>query len=406
MSSHLSHLDSEGLRLITVGIDPDVADNVKEVAAQESVAFVSAFPDYSHHLIPAQLGQQLQGAAALVCLIDFDKSKDLAVATATAIQPLLNGRTTLIALSADGNPDHILNAMRAGCNEYLTKPLQADQLAGSLRKLRARWLSTLSCPTHAAGRILVFLSVRGGAGATTLAVHLGTFLARRHAQKTLIMDLHPHLGHVATSLGMDSHSYTFHELLRNVARLDPTLLSSYVGHHSSGADVLPSPASLSPAEPIAGDALGRVIRFLAEAYNYVLIDCPGGLEELNQVIIGGCDELYLVATPEVPALRDLARYVDRLAECNLPRAKLKVVINQNGSHRTLTVESIQQAIRHPVAITLPASSAELIRAVDTGEPIAPDRKSEFASQIRNWACSVAPAETRGIEAKRRFAFWN
>ncbi len=220
------------------------------------------------------------------------------------------------------------------------------------------------------------------------------------------MDLHPHLGHVATSLGMDSHSYTFHELLRNVARLDPTLLNSYVGHHSSGADVLPSPASLSQAEPIASDALGRVIRFLAEAYNYVLIDCPSGLDELNQVIIGGCDELYLVATPEVPALRDLVRYVDRLAECNLPRAKLKVVINQNGSHRTLTVESIQQAIRHPVAITLPASSAELIRAVDTGEPIAPERKSEFASQIRNWACSVAPAETRGIEAKRRFAFWN
>src|ERR1035441_6590665 len=66
---------------------------------------------------------------------------------------------------------------------------------------------------------------------------LGTFLAKRHAQKVLIVDLHPHLGHVAMLLGMDSHSYTFHELLRNVARLDLTLLNSYVVHHSSGVDV-------------------------------------------------------------------------------------------------------------------------------------------------------------------------
>ncbi len=406
MSLELSHLDCEGLCLITVGLDPGVADNVKQLALQESVKFVSAFPDYSQNPLNAHLVQQLQGAEALVCLIDFDKSTDLAVQTATTIQPLLNGRTTLIALSADENPDLILNAMRAGCSEYLTKPLRADQFSSSLRKLRTRWLSTPLRPSQPAGRVLAFLSVRGGAGATTIAVHLGSFLARRHAQKTLILDLHPHLGHVAMLLGMDSHSYTFHELLRNVSRLDLTLLNSYVAHHSSGTDVLPSPDSLSEGDFISADALGQAIRFLADTYNYVLIDSICGLDELNQAIIGCCDELYLVSTPEVPALRDLARYVDRLMACDMSPAKLKVVINQLSSHRMVTIENIEKAIRHPVSITLPSSSAELIRAVDTGEPISPEKKSEFASQIRNWASTLVPAEAARIETKRRFAFWN
>src|SRR5271167_2089353 len=156
LSLGLPHLDCEGLCLITGGLGPAVADNVRQVASQESVKFVCAFPDYSQNLLNAQLVQPLQGAEALVCVIDFDKSQDLAIQTASTIQPLVNGRTTLIALSADENPDLILNAMRAGCSEYLTKPLRADQLSSCLRKLRARLLSTPLHPAKAAGKVLAF----------------------------------------------------------------------------------------------------------------------------------------------------------------------------------------------------------------------------------------------------------
>ena len=404
MGSH--HIDGEGLCLITVGLDVEAAETARQVALQESVKLVSAFPDYPQGPLNGQLTRQLEGAEALVCLIDFDRSKDLAVETAMSIQPLMSGRATLMALSADENPDLILNAMRAGCSEYLTKPMQPDVLSTCLRKLRARWLAASLRASPAAGRVLAFLSVSGGAGATTIAVHLGTFLAKRQRQKTLIVDPHPHLGHVAMLLGMDAHSYNFHDLLGNIARLDLTLLSSYVAHHASGADVLPSSDSLDQATAISADELERAIRFLADVYNFLLLDCPRELDELNRAILGCCNEVYLVATPELPALRDLARYVARLLEWGVPAAKLKVVINQQGSHRTVTVEQIEQAICHPVDIILPASAAELIRAVDTGEPISSDRKSEFASQIRKWASSLAPVEEAPTKTKRRFAFWS
>ena len=62
------------------------------------------------------------------------------------------------------------------------------------------------------------------------------------------------------------------------------------------------------------DAVERAVRFLADVYEYVLIDCPLGLSDLNLVTVDCCDELYLVTTPDVPALRDLSRYVDRLSQ--------------------------------------------------------------------------------------------
>jgi pilus assembly protein CpaE len=195
-------------------------------------------------------------------------------------------------------------------------------------------------------------------------------------------------------------------LLRNVARLDLSLLNGYVAHHSSGVDVLLSPDSLSETDLISADALGQAVRFLANVYHYVLIDCPCGLGELNQATIACCNQLFLVATPEVPALRDLARYVDRLLEWYVQPEKLKVVINHYDSDCTVTLEQIEKAIQHPVSIALSTSSGDLRRAVELGEPVSPEKKSEFASQIKNWASTLVPAEAAATETKRRFAFWN
>lgn len=405
MTNGSPHIDGETLCLTTVGLDSAEAETARQVASRETVKVFTAIPDYVPSPANAQPAPLSDGAAS-VYLIDFDTSKDMASQTAVDIQALANGRATLIALSAAENPELILSAMRAGCTEYLRKPLQADELASCLQKLRARWLSTFPRSNSAGGRVLGFLGVRGGAGATTLAVHLGTFLARRQSQKTLIIDHHLQLGHVAMLLGMDSHGYGFLDLVGNIARLDRTLLNSYVAHHASGLDVLPSPDSLNQAIAIPADAQERAIRFVAGIYDFVLLDCPHGMAEANQVIVRCCDEFNLVATPELPALRDLSRYLARMAELEVPSEKLKVIINRQDPHRTVTVDQIEQAIGRPVNLILPSGTTDLIRAVDTGEPIPPEKKSEFAGQITRWACALAPAAAPAPAPKRRFAFWS
>ncbi len=405
MKSEASNNGQSGLRVITICVDHETAEKVKAATLREHGTFVGELQGYSLQEGELQPLLKLQNAQVPVCVIDFDKDRKLAVQAANSIQLMLRGRTTLIALSEQSDSILIVEAMRAGCGEYLAKPLSVGQVCESLNRLCGRIQGVRDVKTS--GKILVFLGCRGGAGATTLAVHLGSYLARLYGKKALIVDQHRHLGHVALYLGQDTPSYDFYELVRNVARLDQTLLAGFVAHHGSGVDVLASPAMLNGSIPVQLDAAERSIRFLANVYEYVIVDCPLGLGDVNLATIDCCDELYLVATPDVPALRDLSKYVDRLSQCNVPPSKLRVVVNRYSSDCAVTLEQIEKAIRQPVSITVPNNPTEVMRAMNTGTPVSPDRKTEFALQMKKWAASLLPVTPEMVpeEPKRRFSLW-
>lgn len=398
-------VSQDGLCVVTICVDQDTAEKVRQATLKEKGLFVGELQDYSLHVGEVQTLLKIQNAEHAVCVIDFDNDRNLAVQTANSIRQMLHGRSTIIALSDKADPTLILEAMRSGCSEYLTKPLNVDQVVESLARLHGQIHETQkSLPS---GRVLAFLGCRGGVGTTTLAVHLGTFLARAMGKKTIVVDQHPHLGHVGLYLGHDNTNYDFYEVVRNVARLDQTLLGSLIAHHASGLDVLPAPGVLNGQMNIPFEAVERAIQFIAGVYEYVVVDCPQGVDDLNLVTIDCCEELYLVTTADVPSLRDLSRYVDRLLQCNVPPNKVKVVVNRYSSDAAVTLEQIEKAIRQPISITIPNNPNELVRAMNTGSPISPDRRSEFTNQMKKWAASVVPVmENAPVEEpKRRFSLW-
>ncbi len=407
VSSQEERQGAAGLCVATLCLDGDTAEAVRQAVACQNGSLAGAMQDYSRSDSDRLVLQKLQRTEVAVCVIDLDGDRNSAVEAANTIQQALHGRGTLIAVSARNDPAHILEAMRAGCSEYLTKPVSADQLAEALRRLQVRISSRKPARVKPSGRILALLGARGGAGTTTLAVHLGCFLVRQYGKKTLILDEHSRLGHVSLYLGKDRASYHFYELVRNISRLDETLLQSFVVHHSNCLDILPSPDVFDDSANVSLDDVHRAIRFLGENYEFVVIDCPHGVHNLSLTTIDCCDELFLIATPDVPALRDLSRYIDRLRQSNVPADKIKVVINRYSSEGALTLEQIEKAIQQPIAITIPNASTDLIRAMNTGNPVLPDRKSEFAIQMMKWAASLVPGETaEAPEPKRRFSFWN
>ena len=390
----------------TLCVDADTADAVKQAVGRKAGTFAGEMQDYASNESDLLL-QRLQRAEVSVCVIDFDRNRAAAVESAKSIQELLHGRGTLIAVSSTSEPGLILEAMRAGCSEYLTKPVTVDQLAEALERLCSLASSRKPSRIQPRGRILALLGSRGGAGTTTLAVHLGCFLVRQHGKKTLILDEHRRFGHVSLYLGEDNANYHFYELVRNIARLDETLLQGFVIHHSQSLDILPSPDFFDDSANVSLDDIQRTIRFLAENYEFVVIDCPHGVHNLSVATIDCCDELYLIATPDVPAVRDLSRYVDRLLQSNVPPGKINIVVNRFSSEGALTLEQIEKAVRQPIAITIPNASSDVTRAMNTGTPILPERKSEFAIQMKKWAASLVAGEAAELaEPKRRFAFWN
>jgi len=399
----------DDLCVATLCVDGETAAAVQQAVVRKNGSFAGEMQDYARRTDADRVPlERLQRAEAAVCVIDFDADREQAALAGNAIQQALHGRGTLIAVSAKNEPALILEAMRAGCSEYLTKPVLVDQLDEALDRLKTRASARKPPRSKPPGRILALLGARGGAGTTTLAVHLACFLVRQHGKKTLILDEHSRLGHVSLYLGEDNPNYTFYELVRNISRLDETLLQGFVVHQSQSLDILPSPDVFDDSANVPLHDIERAIRFLGENYEFVVIDCPHGIHNLSLTTIDCCDEVFLIASPDVPALRDLTRYIDRLLQSNIPPEKLKVVINRYSSEGALTLEQIEKAIRQPIAITIPNASVDLIRAMNTGSPVLPDRRSEFAIQMKKWAASVVRGEAvvEQAEHRRRFAFWN
>ncbi len=400
--------------VITICVEPETAEQIVQAVEQMPWAVTaSSFEAYVSAVRRPYFGPQISAAKACIAIVDFDLNAEQAAETTKYLQQLFAGRLTVIALAESRDPELLLTAMRAGCSEFLHKPYDAAAFANTLQRLQQQWSSTAAAPAPP-GNILTFLGVKGGVGTTTLAVHLAVYLVQHHQKRTLLIDHHPELGHVCVYLGLDGARYNYQEVVRSVSRLDSELLRGFVAKHPSGVEVLSSPDVCGGTRHLDAESVARTLEFLQSEYDYVIIDCPNSLDETTLAVVDASASVYLVATPEIGAIRDLSRYVDNLMLSNGATEKMQVVVNRVSSRYAVNVEHIEKAIRVPVAIRLSNSYAEVVRFANLGEPISLKNKSEFTSQFMKWANTLVGANTvagsssKVPEAKKAtsiFAMW-
>jgi pilus assembly protein CpaE len=395
--------------VFTVCVDPETVANVMDGCAYAAdTEFAGEFHDYMGLHKRPQFSQHVRDSAAQIALIDFDRNPEEAARSAEILHQLFPGKIAIIAVSKHSHEELILQAMRAGCSEFLPCPFVLSQFTDMMARLQARF--TILAPEGAknAGSVIALFGVKGGVGTTTLAIYLATFLVRQHRKKVLLIDHHHQLGHVCLYLGLRENPYYFDELLRNVDRLDVELLTGFLTHHPSGLDVLPSPDTCAVRYSSSPQDMEHVLAFLRSEYDYVILDSSLDSQNVSSVIIDSADEVYLVATPDVAALRDLSRHVENFGLDARTAPKLRIAINRSSSNDAVSAEQVEAAVRFPVSVTFPNSYAELLRAINAGEPLSPQRRSEFTSKISKWANRLVHAQSNpetDRPKKRRLAFW-
>jgi pilus assembly protein CpaE len=206
---------------------------------------------------------------------------------------------------------------------------------------------------------------------------------------------------------MDGTHHTFHELVLNVGRLDQELLSGFIATHTSGLDFLSSPDVYGGEKNTDTESVEQTVEFLSAQYDFVILDCEASFEDINLAIIDLSSWVYLIATPEIGAIRDLSRYLDGLIQNEHATDKLQVVINRYSSREAVTTEQIEKAVRLPIAFRIPNDYSELVRAINIGEPVQSERKSDFSRQMFKWAAGLAGVTDTliPVPAKKWFTLW-
>ena len=407
MTENIHNADGLQVALLTVQVEQETVDQIRKATSQMPWALVHV--DYKNYFsttkLPA-LTQRAIEAQGCVAVVDFDGDPELALQTAECLRQSFYHKIAILALSSTIDPDLLLRAMRAGYSEFLGKPFDSDEFTDTLTRLDHRWSASVARPQNS-GKILSFFGAKGGVGTTTLAVHLAMFLVRGLGKKVLLIDNHAQLGHVVLYLGMDGSNHHFYDLVQNVSRLDQELLRGFIATHSSGLDVLSSPDVYGGLWKTDADSVERTLEFLSTQYDFVLLDCEASFEDINLAVIAFSNWIYLVATPEIGAIRDLSRYVDGLIQNEQATKKLQVVINRYSSHEAVTIEQIERAVHLPIAIKIPNNYGELVRSINIGEPLSADSKSDFSLQMTKWAASLVKVATptAAEPAKKKFALW-
>jgi septum site-determining protein MinD len=240
-------------------------------------------------------------------------------------------------------------------------------------------------PAPKLGRAIVVTSGKGGVGKTTTTANLGTALAQRGARVALI-DADVGLRNLDIVLGLESRvKYHLLDVLEDKVTLDEALVRD---KHSETL-VLLAAAQSREKDEVDTEKMRALVQGLRERYDYVLIDCPAGIELGFKNAIVGADEAIVVCTPEVSAVRDVDRVVGLLGN----RFKPQLIINRLRPQlvkkgKMLSVEDVNAILRLPLLGVI-ADEPEIIITTNRGEPLALRHDGETASAYHAIAARVA-----------------
>jgi pilus assembly protein CpaE len=330
-----------------------------------------------------------------ICIIDFDRDRRKAALAAENIHSAAP-ETALFAVSADPQPDLIIQAMRSGCSEYLLKPVGREQLLNAVARVGGRRRERLQ-PNKA--QVFAFMGAKGGCGVTSLVTQLGALLANSYSKKSLIVDLHPDFGDAALYLGLTKYRYHFFELVENTDRLDAELLQSFIAHHSSGLDLIPAPEGNDSPRRILPGAIAQTFDFLKMRYEYILVDMAPGLSDENLEMIRHCDQLHVITVAEVSALRNVVRHLDYLTRKEIPRERFRVVLNRHQKRSLISDSDIEKTIGQKIFWRVPNQYAHVVKAINGGDPIAQLSSSDVTKNLKELASTLG-AKPMATEKKK------
>jgi pilus assembly protein CpaE len=318
--------------------------------------------------------------------------------------------TQIVILSVQGDSNYMRRAMLAGARDFLTKPIDIDELSAAIRragKVARNEKEKLSSTAYGApgtagsgtgqllpgdqGHVITVFSPKGGTGKTTIAANLA--VAMKQQGHTVVA--------VDGNLQFGDLSFFFNEQGRNnmadlaprAEELDREVVSEVmIKHEASGVHILAAPMRPEHADSVTGEQFGAVVRYLSRMYPYVLVDTGSLLNDLTLAALDAADLVLLVITQDIPAIKNARLFLDLADGLGISRAQIMLVMNRFDKRRNITPERVRDNFKKEVAAIIPLDEKLVVPAMDRGEPfVLRNGASPVAKAISDLAASVVTA---------------
>ena len=232
------------------------------------------------------------------------------------------------------------------------------------------------------GEAIVITSGKGGVGKTTTTANLGTALALQ-GKKVCLVDTDIGLRNLDVILGLENRIiYDLVDVVEGRCKVQQALVKDK--RFEDGLFLLPA-AQTTDKNAVNTEQMKALITELKRDYDYILIDCPAGIEQGYKNAVAGADRAIVVTTPEISAVRDADRIIGLLEQEDIEPPKL--IINRIKRHLMNSGDALDvNDITTHLSIDLLGivmDDENVISSSNKGEPVVMDPTNPAAIGYRN-----------------------
>lgn len=316
--------------------------------------------------------------------------------------------TGIVLVRRELNTDVFSGAVAAGIAAVVEYG-DTTSLSQSVDRFRDTW-EALHGPAQAGGarngKVLTIFSPKGGVGKTTLAVNLGLALAQGGSARVCVVDLDLAFGDVAITLQLVP-DHTITEAIGLEDHLDYALLETLLTRHEASLMILAAPTQPDIKDRMPASLVRSVLRTLREHFDFVVVDTSPAFDDHVLLAFDETDECILMATLDVPTVKNVKMAIDTLNALNLVPGNRHLVLNRADEEVGLSAKNVESILGMRVDTALPTAVA-VANATNHGRPIVlskPDHPvsrairqlaERFAPIARPQASSADTAPRRGL----------
>lgn len=317
-------------------------------------------------------------------------------------------RSAVIMMSVQDDADYMRRAMLAGARDFLTKPVNMDELYNTIRQvyknheaIRIQYdRGIVATPAEAlkvaakeavgerGGHILVVYSPQGGTGTTTIATNLASGLMK-DGVKVLLVDADLQFGDIPTFLNLQSQT-TLVDLIDEADDLDPDHFDNIVMTHESGLKVLMGPQRPEFADEVRAkpSVVSQIVDKIRGNYDFIVVDTSCSLDDVTLSLFDVATRVVVVTTPALTSVKNTRFVLDLFEQLQYPPEKTMIVLNKVWSERerkqaTLAPDRIQNFLKRSISGEIPVVDERVIlSAILRGVPVIATDRNQNNPPIR------------------------
>ena len=379
--------------VLSTGLE-NFKDIRRAITAEERVKLLAGGND------PDQLYEEIVRLKPDVAIIALGPSADTAVRFIEKLNAECPG-TALISAAQDASPDLILKSLRAGAREFLRIPISSEELRTVLSRISEFFNKQVEAPKKK-GRMVSVFSSKGGCGTSFIATNLAAATAKR----TVLVDLNLQAGDLPLFLGLEA-KYSIADMVEKRQRLDDDLVNSLVTPHSANLSLLAAPREADSADEIEPQHIFEVLQKLREHFEYIVLDPQHTFDSITLAALDQSDEIILVLTLDIPAIRSTQRALEIFDRLGYPRKKVRIVVNRWSKQIDLELKQVEKFLGEPVVAFVPSDYQTAVSSINLGTPLVQSEPtSKIALEIRRIAEQISLGVAPIDGSKQRRPFWS